>query len=149
MEPIFKIADISDTEILVELIREFCEVDGHRFDECARRKALEKSLNDDTLVRVWLIQHGGEAKGYIFLALSYSLEYGGRYALIDELYIRESDRRQGIGKKSIEYIEKFCRTLEIQTVHLEVKQKNIAAQSFYRQMGFKDQERYLMTKWMD
>ena len=149
MEPTFKIADISDTEILVELSREFCDVDGHPFDECAIRKALGKILNDDSLGRVWLIQHEGEAKGYIVLTFGYSLEYRGRDAFIDEFYIRESDRRQGIGKKTIQFIEKVCPSLEIKAVHLEVERKNIAAQSFYRQIGFKDKERYLMTKWMD
>lgn len=149
MEPTFKIAETSDNEILVELIREFCEVDGHPFDDGTIRKASGKILNDDSLGRVWLIQHGGEAKGYIVLTFGYSLEYRGRDAFIDEFYIRESDRRQGIGKKAIQFIEKVCPSLEIKAVHLEVERKNIAAQSFYRQMGFKDQERYLIAKWMD
>ena len=107
-------------------------------------------MNDDSLGRVWLIQHQGEAKGRIVLTFGYSLEYRGRDAFIDEFYIRESDRRQRIGKKTIQFIEKVCpTTLEIKAFHLEVERKNIAAQSFYRQIGFKDQERYLMTKWMD
>lgn len=45
-------------------------------------------------------------------------------------------------------IENACPALEIQAVHLEVERKNTAAQSFYRQAGFEDQERYLMTKWI-
>lgn len=60
----------------------------------------------------------------------------------------ESHRGQGIGKKTIEFIESVCPGLEIQAVHLEVERKNLVAQSFYRQVGFKDQERYLMTKWI-
>lgn len=149
MEPSFKIAGISDTEILVELIQEFCEFDAHPFDECAIRKALVKILSDESLGRVWLIQSEGEAIGYIVLTFGYSLEYLGRDAFIDEIYIRENYRRQGIGKKTIQFIERVCPTLGIKAVHLEVERKNIAAQSFYRQMGFKDQERYLMTKWME
>ena len=62
MEPIFKITETSDTKILEELIREFGEVDGHLFAQIAIYKALGKILND-SLGRVWLIQHRGEAKG--------------------------------------------------------------------------------------
>lgn len=143
----FKIAEISDS-VLVELIQEYYEFDSHPFDESTVRNALAKILLDDSLGRVWLIQDDGEAIGYIVLTFGYSLEYRGRDAFIDEFYIRESHRGQGIGTKTIEFIESVCPSLEIQAVHLEVERKNLVAQSFYRQVGFKDQERYLMTKWI-
>lgn len=149
MEPTYKIAEVSDTEILLELIREFCEVDGHPFDELTLRPALRKILSDRVLGRAWLIQHEKEAIGYIVLTFGYSLEYRGRDAFIDEFYIKESHRRQGIGKKTIEFIETLCPSLEIKALHLEVEGKNIAGLHFYRQVGFKDQQRYLMTKWID
>lgn len=143
----FKIAEISDS-VLVELIQEYYKFDSHPFDESTVRKALAKILLDDSKGRVWLIQDDGEAVGYIVLTFGYSLEYRGRDAFIDEFYIRETHRGQGIGTKTIQFVESVCPSLEIKAVHLEVERKNLAAQSFYRQVGFKDQERYLMTKWI-
>ncbi len=148
METTFRIAEIADTEILVEFIREYYEFDGHPFDESSLRIALAKILNNDSLGRVWLIQHESEAIGYIVLTFGYSLEYQGRDAFIDEFYIRESYRGQGIGMKTMQFLESVCPALEIQALHLEVERKNTAAQNFYRKMGFKAQERYLMTKWI-
>ncbi len=148
METTFKAAEIADREILVEFIKEYYDFDGHCFHESIVRTTLAKILKNTTLGRVWVIQRDGKAIGYIVLTFGYSLEYGGRDAFIDEFYIRESYRGRGIGSKAIQFIESACPALDIQAVHLEVERKNIAAQKFYREVGFKDQERYLMTKWI-
>jgi ribosomal protein S18 acetylase RimI-like enzyme len=34
-------------------------------------------------------------------------------------------------------------------LHLEVERANTAAQGVYRRAGFKDHDRYLLTKWLD
>ncbi|KAB8320098.1 GNAT family N-acetyltransferase [Tolypothrix campylonemoides VB511288] len=146
METTFKVAEKSDTEILVQFIQEFYEYDGHSFDEATVRTALAKILNDNSLGRVWLIQQDNQAIGYIVLTFGYSLEYRGRDAFIDEFYIRESHRGQGLGVKTIQFIENVCPSLEIKALHLEVERENTIAQSFYRKVGFTDQNRYLMTK---
>lgn len=49
---------------MVELIQEYYEFDGHPFEGYTVRKALAKILPDNSLVRVWLIQHEGGAIGY-------------------------------------------------------------------------------------
>ncbi|KAB8331327.1 GNAT family N-acetyltransferase [Scytonema tolypothrichoides VB-61278] len=149
METTFKPADNLDTEILIQFIQEFYEYDGHPFDEATVCTALEKFLNDNSLGRVWLIQQDNQAIGYIVLTFSYSLEYRGRDAFIDEFYIREIYRGQGIGVKTIQFIESVCPSLEIKALHLEVERENKIAQSFYRKVGFTDQNRYLMTKWIE
>jgi ribosomal protein S18 acetylase RimI-like enzyme len=148
METSFKRAEMSDIEILMEFIREFCEVDHHPFDGSSIRVALTNIVSDGSLGRVWLIQHNSEAIGYIVLSFGYSLEYRGREAVIDEIYIRESHQGQGIGKRAIEFLEEVSPSLEIKALHLEVERKNIAAQHFYRKVGFEDQDSYLMTKWI-
>ena len=148
METTFKIPENSDTETLVELIREFHEFEHLPFDDNTIATVLAKLLNNDSLGRLWLIQHGSEAIGYIVLTFGYSLEFLGRDAFIDELYIRESYRGQGIGRSAIKFVESACPELGVQAVHLEVDRKNTAAQSLYRQVGFQDHERYLMTKWL-
>lgn len=144
----FKIAETSDSEILVEFIREFYKFEHLNFDESLVRTALAKILHDHSLGRVWLIQHDDKAIGYVVLTFGYSLEFRGRDAFIDELYIRESYRGQGVGMSVIQFIESVCPSLGIQALHLEVERKNTAAQNLYRKVGFKDHDRYLMTKWI-
>lgn len=147
METNFKIANSSDTETLLELIQEFYKVEHLPFDDNTIR-ALAKILNDDSLGRIWLIQDGNEAIGYVVLTFGYSLEFRGRDALVDELYIRESYRRQGVGTKALQFVEDVCASLGIEALHLEVDRKNTTAQGLYRKVGFADHDRYLMTKWI-
>ena len=146
MDSIFKIAEPSDIDHLLQFMREYYEFDHLPFDERIARVALEKILRDDSLGRVWLIQYSGEAVGYVVLTLGYSLEYHGRDAFIDEIYIRESHRGRGLGMKAISFVEEVCRNLEVQALHLEVEKENKAAQAFYHKVGFEDHDRFLLTK---
>ncbi|HEY9606955.1 MAG TPA: GNAT family N-acetyltransferase [Allocoleopsis sp.] len=143
----FKLAKPSDAEIIMEFIQEFYEYDRHPFDDRTVYTALIRLLNDESLGRVWVIQDASDAIGYIVLTFAYSLEYRGRDAFIDEFYIRESHRRQGVGRKTIQFVEGVCPSLGIQALHIEVERNNTAAQRFYRKVEFEDQDSYLMTKW--
>jgi ribosomal protein S18 acetylase RimI-like enzyme len=82
----------------------------------------------------------------VVLAFGYSLEYRGRDAFVDEIYIRASHRRRGIGTLTFAFLEQACRELGVRALHLEVEHHNTAARQFYRKLGFYDQERHLMTR---
>jgi len=148
MDASFKLADSSDTDVLAKLMQEYYDFDHLTFDDHVARAALRQILGDDSLGRVWLIQHGEDVIGYVVLTLGFSLEFKGRDAFIDELYIRESYRHEGIGKRALQFVEDVCRSLGVQSLHLEVEQANVNAQEFYRKSGFVDHARYLMTKWI-
>ena len=148
MDISFKIADNSDSEILVQFIREFHEIEHLPCDDNTIRRVLAKLLHDDSLGRVWLIQLDSKSIGYIVLVFGYSLEFLGRDAFIDELYIQEIYRGQGIGTRALQFVQEVSPSLEIQALHLEVDPINTAAQGLYRKMGFVEHDRYLMTKWL-
>jgi GNAT superfamily N-acetyltransferase len=146
MPAIFRVAAPADLDLLLILNREFCAFDQHPFDEPTLRAALDRLLRDESLGRVWLIEDGAQPIGYLVLAFGYSLEYRGRDAFVDEIYIRESHRRQGIGTQAFAFLETACRELGVRALHLEVEHRNTAARQFYRSVGFHDQERHLMTR---
>jgi len=129
-------------------MREYYAFDHLPFDEAAARRALEALLDNGSFGRAWLIEDGGAAIGYVVLTLGYSLEYHGRDAFIDELYIREGYRGRGIGRQALALLEATCRELGVQALHLEVERSNPVAQEVYRRAGYKDENRYLMTKWI-
>jgi GNAT superfamily N-acetyltransferase len=146
MEPTFKIAGPTDLEALLQFMREYYEFDHLPFDEGVARVAVEKFVADESLGRLWLIHHGDNVIGYLALTLGYSLEYGGRDAFIDEVYIRASHRGRGIGQAALAFAEEACRSLGVRALHLEVERENTDAHALYRKVGFVDHDRYLMTK---
>ncbi|RCJ26498.1 acetyltransferase [Nostoc sp. ATCC 43529] len=146
----FKLAEKIDVDALLVLIQELYELDGNiPFNPVVASNALIQLIDDESKGQAWLIKHQNKAIGYVILTLGYSLEYAGRDAFIDELYIQPDYQGQGIGKQTIKFIEEICISLNIHALHLEVEQENISAQSFYRRVGFEDHQRYLMTKWLN
>ncbi len=146
MSTTLKIAEPVDTDMLVQFMREYYAFDHILFDEPTVRAALERFIGDERLGRLWLIHHAQEAIGYLILTLGYSFEFGGYDAFIDEVYIRESYRGQGIGTHALHVAEEMCRSLEVRAVHLEVERENTNALALYRKVGFIDHDRYLLTK---
>jgi GNAT superfamily N-acetyltransferase len=146
MEIVFQAADSLDLELLLLLMREFYEGENWPFDESGARTALARLLADHSLGRVWLIRLREEAIGYAVLCLGYSLEFLGRDAFIDELYVRAAYRRQGVGTRALKYIEEACPALGVRALHLEVNRANAKAQAVYQKAEFQAREHFLMTK---
>ncbi len=146
MDVDFKRAGAGDTDALIELMRALYAYDGTEFDERTHREALPHLLGDERLGRVWLIRGGAETVGYVVLTFGFSLEFGGRDALIDELFVRAESRGSGIGKRALEFVAAECRARGIAAVHLLVERSNVVAQSVYRKSGFRDHDRNVMTR---
>lgn len=146
MATIFRPVARADIELLLQFMREYYEFDHLSFDERVARAALENFIDDPAFGRVWWLSVNGELVGYLILTLGYSIEYGGRDAFIDEVYIRAGYRGQGIGRQAIAFAETQCRALGVRALHLEVERDNTTAHALYRKVGFVDHDRYLMTK---
>jgi len=144
----FTLAETSDVDLLVELMREFYVIEHLQFDELAARGALGQILSDRRFGVIHLIRVGEEAAGYLVVTFGFSLEFHGRDAFIDEVYLRENFRGRGLGRASIEFAAEVCREEGIAALHLEVDRVNTRAQKVYRHAGFRDHDRFLLTKWL-
>lgn len=97
---------------------------------------------------VWMIELNGAIAGYLVVLLGYSLEFGGRFGLLDELFVAEGYRGTGLGSEALAFAERQCRSRGWHALRLEVGQENRRAISLYRRSGFEMHDRFLMTKWM-
>jgi GNAT superfamily N-acetyltransferase len=127
-------------------MREYCAFDHLPFEEQTRRQAVEKFLREKSWGRLWLILVEDTPIGYLALTLGFSFEYGGYDAFIDEVYITEQHRGQGIGKRALQVAEDECGVLGVRALHLEVERVNTNAHALRRKSGFVEHDRYLMTK---
>lgn len=142
----FRETTAADIPRLIGMMRDYYAFDHLAFDEAIARRALEELVGDSSLGRVWLIEAEREVAGYAVLAFGFSLEYHGRDAFIDELYLSEAFRGRGLGKRVIAFLESYCREHGIRALHLEVERENTAAQELYRRTGFKENGRFLLSK---
>jgi ribosomal protein S18 acetylase RimI-like enzyme len=114
-------------------------------------EALEMLLADDTLGACFVISEDRRAVGYLVIGYSFSLEFGGCDAFLDELYLVPEARSRGIGKQAVVFAIHFCRNHGIRALHLEVSRRNAAAQRLYRGLGFRERhaDYDLLTHRMD
>jgi ribosomal protein S18 acetylase RimI-like enzyme len=144
---VFRPAGEADVPAVLRLMTGLYQEDGEvRLDPAAAQRALRQLLASPEAGAVWVAEFEGEPIGYLALTYGFSLEYHGRDAFIDELYVAPSHRGRGIGREALEVAEAACRVRGIGALHLEVERSNVRAESLYRRAGFRDQDRRLMTR---
>ncbi|MFN7927585.1 MAG: GNAT family N-acetyltransferase [Blastocatellia bacterium] len=141
-------AEATDIDLLVVFMRDFYEHEALRFDEQNARQALQQLLANSSFGRIFLLTFADEAVGYTVLTFGYSLEFHGRDAFVDELYLVANQRGRGFGKQALDFLAGVCFAENIAALHLEVERANTIAQEVYRKQGFQDHDRYLLTKWL-
>ncbi len=146
----FREATLQDEAALVPMMRALDEHEPYaiQFDESAVRTAFRQFLGLPAFGRVWLLYTGPALVGYIVLTIGFSFEFHGHDAFIDELYIAPDHRRLGIGRQALAFLEQKAREMGVNAVHLEVDRGNDPALELYRRTGYRDHDRFLMTKWL-
>ena len=142
----FRPATETDATSLLDLESRFFAGEGYPFDRSEARAAIIRLLREPERGRIWVAIHEERLAGYLILTFGYSIEFHGIDALVDELYLEPEVRGRGLGKKALALAEAACIELGIRSLHLEVERGKAAAQELYRKCGFKDHDRYLMTK---
>jgi GNAT superfamily N-acetyltransferase len=126
---------------VLALLREFYEIDHHEFDLRRLQDSLPALLDSDDYGVVWKVV--GPAQGYAVVTWGYSLESGGREALIDEIYLRQ--RGAGLGARLLLHILDDCRHRGILRVFLETESHNARVRKFYRRAGFEEDDSIWMS----
>ncbi len=101
-------------------------------------RVLENDINacigDNPFLDGYVFAEGDELAGYSMVSKSFTTEYGGTCAWIEDLYIKENYRRQGIARE-------FFKTLpslypEVVRFKLEVEPENTRAISTYKSCDY-------------
>jgi ribosomal protein S18 acetylase RimI-like enzyme len=146
----FREAIPGDAAVLLPMMRALAKQDPEviPFDESAARAAFHQFLSLPEFGRIWLFYRGSELVGYIILTIGFSFEFRGHDAFVDELYVVPASRRRGFGRQAMAFVEQKAREMGVNALHLEVDHANDPALELYRRNGYKDHDRFLMTKWL-
>ena len=95
---------------------------------------IENCINDNPFLEGYIFEEDNITKGYAMVAKSFSTEFGRPCIWIEDLYIKDDYRGQGIGTMFFEYIgSKY----EGYVQRLEVEEENERAVNVYNKCGFK------------
>jgi ribosomal protein S18 acetylase RimI-like enzyme len=144
MTTVLRAASTADIPLLLGYMRGYYAHDRIELDENAAREALLGPLDDPGIGRVWLIEDSGKPVGYVVALFGWSLEFHGRDAFLDELFIDPEFRGRGHGRRAMALVEAELAALGVRALHLEVERANSGAQRFYSSLGFADRSRFFM-----
>ena len=143
----FDRATFADLESLLLLMKKMQVADpwSEPFEESIVRFSLAQLLQNPAYGMACLVSDDGRPIAYLLICFDYSLEYRGKGAWIDELFVEVAHRGQGIGTRLLDLAETLSREHDAQFLHLEVSHNNPAIE-LYRRRGYVDHQRHLMTK---
>ena len=122
-----RLAHVSEAALIANLSRLQVE-HGLRWRWTPSR--VRRSIADpETVVLVATI--GGEVVGFAIM------KFGDLEAHLHLLAVAPKQRRSGIGRAMIEWLEKSCDTAGMQHIRLEVRAKNDLAHAFYERLGYR------------
>ena len=96
---------------------------------------IENCINDNPYLEGYVFEAGEQLLGYGMVAKSFSTEFGKPCMWIEDVYIRENARGQGLGSRFLQFVgEKYPNAV----LRLEVEEENQRAVHVYRKCGFEE-----------
>lgn len=144
---LMRAATRGDAAKLCAMIAAFNAEDGHplRADVSSALCAL---IADPALGAAFVIEQGASIAGYAILCHGFSLEYGGRDTILDEIYLLPEFRGRGIGAAVLRDLYRWASAEGLRAIHLEVMADNPAMRLYHRQ-GFVDRGSRFMSRRLD
>ena len=96
---------------------------------------VENCIRENPYLEGFVMEASGEILGYAMVAKSFSTEFGKPCIWIEDLYVKEQYRHQGIGSRVLQYItQQFPGCI----FRLEVEAENSRAVAAYTKNGFEE-----------
>ncbi|EQA45172.1 FR47-like protein [Leptospira broomii serovar Hurstbridge str. 5399] len=147
IEITLRAASRSDLEELTELFELYRLFYGLKSDSTNTKRFLEdRLLHKDSILLV--AEDSNELKGFAQIYPTFSSLQMRKDFILNDLYIRESVRRNGIAKKLLEEAASTIRKLGGKGMSLETSPDNRAARKLYESFGFRLSEEYLHYYWL-
>jgi len=135
--PILSVAKKKDLDLVLKLVRAFHKAEGIDVSNSTLTNTvypLLKKQNEHGCVL--LINLGTDVIGYVALCFGYSIEFGGRDASIDELYLKNEYQGKKIARSVLADCKSLANGLGLQALHINVSSSASKLRSLYEDCGF-------------
>lgn len=139
-----RVAEEADLSLVLAYVRAYHEFEGVVHSAGSAAATIRPLLGQSALGRLWLICLDSQPVGYVAICFGYSIEFGGRDAFVDEIFVAREYRGKGFGKAALTLVKSEAASLGVTALHLEVARSNNQAQRLYRSAGFVSRERFFL-----
>ena len=140
---LYQDTDYSDLrDMIVSLYRE--DPEGEPIDEEKIKRTVAEFRKNPYKLNIYMLRRNNKNIGYAILVFFWSNEFGGNILNIDELFVKEEYRNQGVGTEFFSFADKIENKVAL---HLETTPNNQRAFAYYKKLGFiLDENSYLTRK---
>lgn len=135
-------ACLADLDALVPLFDGYRQFYGRATDPAGARQFLLDRFNHGESV-IFMVSCNGVPVGFTQLYPSFSSVSMARVFILNDLYVTEQGRRQGVAKALISAATDFAKTVGAARLSLSTAITNRPAQTLYSAMGWKQDEQFL------
>lgn len=148
MNSSLRLATLTDLPTLLPLMEQFYGHFQYAFERENHERIVARFLGEPHLGSIWLIGFDDENVGYVALPYSYTFEFGGRDAWVDELFVAETHRNLGLGGWALTELQRRAPDLGLVAIHLQTEHYNERAKKLYESLGFRNLQRSTLT-WLN
>lgn len=135
MSDVFRLMTREDKNVVIDMMRVFYASPAvlSNGSEEIFANDVENCVNGSPYLEGYVFEEKGELQGYGMLAKSFSTEFGKPCIWIEDLYLKDAYRGQGIGSRFLNFVaEKYPDAV----LRLEVEEENECAVKTYQKCGF-------------
>lgn len=140
------VAGPDDFPRIISMVRDFYIEDEILYQPGLVEPGLRSLLENAGHGAVLLLSSDELAEaGYITLGWCFSVEQGGRFVLLDELYLTPAARGRGWGRRALDLARDWAAAQGAAVIRLEVNHHNARARKLYLSAGYRDDARDILT----
>lgn len=139
-------ATVTDLDALAPLFDGYRQFYGRTADPVAARQFLLDRFNHGESV-IFVAHRDGVPVGFTQLYPSFSSVSMARIFILNDLYVTEGGRRNGVASALIAAAVEFAKTVGAVRLTLSTAVTNHSAQSLYSAMGWTKDEQFFVYNW--
>lgn len=134
----------SDAARIAKLANRLSVSEGLPPDVYTERTILREGFGADPAFRVLVAEIGADLVGYASYHATYDSDVASRDLWLVDLYVSESARRQGVGRRLMAAMAQTALEAGARTLWWGVQTENMRAQQFYGRLGARVEEAKIM-----
>lgn len=126
---------IEDRQEVLQMMKAFYQSDAvdHLVDEKIHSLTFRELMSESNYLEGFVFVINGKIGGYSILSKQFAVEVGGLTLWIEDLYIKEEFRGEGLAKEFLSWIKE---NYQVPRLRLEVTPTNEKAKRLYKDLGF-------------
>ena len=136
----------SDVRAATELLRAQLRDRGGRVSRGQVERGVSAALAGGSPSVLLLARSAGRAVGVCLFHVFPSIDFGGRAVWVEELYVAERARREGVATRLLREVERLGVAAGASAADLEVAATQRGAMELYRRRGYRELDRVRLSR---